>query len=92
MKNPEEKIDTHTLYLPYALVLAGKMTECPLRIEFGVSGNDDDGSVNIYSIEGNSAGRVYDMGFLTEEESLLFYDIFECILGNKSNWNKEIWW
>jgi len=98
-KEPDIKLETHNMGIPYGFILFGKTFEMPLECIFGYSGDMKTNHVlEIISLTGtDSDGLVYDMMYLVEDdESLLTKHIISCVLNNSAVWDKEMevgfWW
>jgi hypothetical protein len=98
-KEPDIKLETHNLTIPYGFVLFGKMFEMPLECVFGYSGDLKSNHVlEIKSLSGtDDDGLLYDMLYLVEdEEDFLTRHIISSILNNYSVWDVETevgsWW
>lgn len=96
-KEPEIKLETHSLTIPYGFSVFGKMFEMPLECVFGYSGDLKTKHVlEILSLTGSDAeGLTYDMMYLVEDDdNLLTRHIITGILHNNTSWNSEVeeWW
>jgi hypothetical protein len=98
-KEPELKLETHCMSIPYGFTVFGRMFELPLECVFGYSGDLKTSHVlELTSLTGTDAdGLTWDMMYLVEDsESILTKHIIACILNNSSNWDVEpakgVWW
>ena len=96
-KEPELEFETHTLSIPYATIIFGKVYNMPLECVFEYAGDlkKDTHLIEVVSLTGkDDAGMDYDMSFLVEEaESLWTADILAAILKNHSQWDGDAaWW
>lgn len=87
----------HTLLVPYAVGVFGKMRSMILAVRFDV-GQYEDGSrsLKVIALTGTEeCGKVYDMMYLVDDGDGegLDNDLMVGLIGNEEFWDKEhLWW
>lgn len=98
-KEPTIQLETHTIKIPHAQSIFGKMFEMPLECVFGYSGDlKNNHAIQVQSLTGvDSDGILFDMMYLVEDEgNSLTKHLIMGILNNHSAWDIETeageWW